>query len=691
MSKFSSFSGAPAGVAAALGVAVVLAIGVYIFQPDAVDTSEPAQVVQQTADGVPDVAAPNAASAPASGEVVQDPADVVPDVAESSEEPEPAPEPAPEAVAEARPPTIDEVRLEADGIFIVAGRAAPDSMVAVMLDGVENTTTRASGQGAFAAITVVTPSTVPQVLTVIQRGPDGDVAGMEEIVLAPMMAAAAPSADDVQVAEADSATDDTSLAETAQAAADAEGAEADTTVSDTTLADTTAAEPEVGEPVDTVVAAVPPAETENAETGVPAGAVTPAPNDSAEAGAGTSGETARAVETGPEVAVNTAEATGAENAPRNASEGSDGTSDTAPDTASGTSAETASGTASDTATETAEVTGSAAQSAPEAEGATQGMAGAAADAGSAAGEQPEVASVAAETTEAMPEVASDNDDATGGTAEIATGTRAADSTPEGASQSAGAEPQIVAESDAPDAQTAAAAEAPSADTQTPAAPAQIASTATDVEKSDTVTTPAQSAIAEASAEGPLAPATPATPAAPTAVAILKSDATGVELVNRPVAQTELNVAIDTIGYAEDGGVQLSGRSTGRSGSVRVYLDNASVIELPVDTRGRWRGDLPDVDTGIYTLRVDEVNPKGEVVSRVETPFKREDPEELAAQSASQSAPVKAITVQTGNTLWAIARERYGEGILYVRVFEANRDSIRDPDLIYPGQVFALPD
>lgn len=49
------------------------------------------------------------------------------------------------------------------------------------------------------------------------------------------------------------------------------------------------------------------------------------------------------------------------------------------------------------------------------------------------------------------------------------------------------------------------------------------------------------------------------------------------------------------------------------------------------------------------------------------------------------------TVQPGNTLWAIARERYGEGILYMQVFEANRDRIRDADLIYPGQVFVLPD
>ena len=49
------------------------------------------------------------------------------------------------------------------------------------------------------------------------------------------------------------------------------------------------------------------------------------------------------------------------------------------------------------------------------------------------------------------------------------------------------------------------------------------------------------------------------------------------------------------------------------------------------------------------------------------------------------------TIQPGNTLWAIAEERYGDGFLYVAVFEANRDRIRNPNLIYPGQVFRIPD
>ncbi|MDB4198481.1 LysM peptidoglycan-binding domain-containing protein [Ascidiaceihabitans sp.] len=176
------------------------------------------------------------------------------------------------------------------------------------------------------------------------------------------------------------------------------------------------------------------------------------------------------------------------------------------------------------------------------------------------------------------------------------------------------------------------------------------------------------------------------------VAILKSDASGVEVINRSSAPELMsNVEIDTISYSEEGDVLLSGRAQSQATSVRVYLDNTVITTLDVDTTGRWRGDLPDVDTGVYILRVDEVDVEGNVTSRVETPFKREAPEVLEAAAGNGDAPVKAITVQTGATLWAIARDRYGDGMLFVRVFEANADSIKDPDLIYPGQVFDLPD
>ncbi|SMP35252.1 LysM peptidoglycan-binding domain-containing protein [Shimia sagamensis] len=61
------------------------------------------------------------------------------------------------------------------------------------------------------------------------------------------------------------------------------------------------------------------------------------------------------------------------------------------------------------------------------------------------------------------------------------------------------------------------------------------------------------------------------------------------------------------------------------------------------------------------------------------------------QTEAAQPPVRIVTVQPGATLWAIARDRYGEGELYLQVFEANKDKIRDPNLIYPGQVFTVPE
>ena len=137
---------------------------------------------------------------------------------------------------------------------------------------------------------------------------------------------------------------------------------------------------------------------------------------------------------------------------------------------------------------------------------------------------------------------------------------------------------------------------------------------------------------------------------------------------------------------------MTGRATGE-GVVQVYVDNQPVTTSRITEGGDWRTDLPEVDTGVYTLRIDEVDAEGEVVSRIETPFKREEPEAVAAVLAEETAEddfkVAVRTVQPGATLWAIAREQFGEGILYVAVYEANKDQIRDPDLIYPGQVFKI--
>ena len=47
-------------------------------------------------------------------------------------------------------------------------------------------------------------------------------------------------------------------------------------------------------------------------------------------------------------------------------------------------------------------------------------------------------------------------------------------------------------------------------------------------------------------------------------------------------------------------------------------------------------------------------------------------------------------MQPGNSLWVIARKAYGDGMHYTAIFGANKEHIRDPNRIYPGQVITLP-
>ena len=66
------------------------------------------------------------------------------------------------------------------------------------------------------------------------------------------------------------------------------------------------------------------------------------------------------------------------------------------------------------------------------------------------------------------------------------------------------------------------------------------------------------------------------------------------------------------------------------------------------------------------------------------------PEPQPVANATSEPAAVSVTVQPGFTLWGIAEGQMGDGILYVQVYEANKDKIRDPDLIYPGQIIAIP-
>jgi nucleoid-associated protein YgaU len=66
--------------------------------------------------------------------------------------------------------------------------------------------------------------------------------------------------------------------------------------------------------------------------------------------------------------------------------------------------------------------------------------------------------------------------------------------------------------------------------------------------------------------------------------------------------------------------------------------------------------------------------------------------QVATAAAAEPQPKQGrIIIQPGNNLWRISRVVYGSGVKYTVIYEANKDHIRDPDLIYPGQIFKTPD
>ena len=301
------------------------------------------------------------------------------------------------------------------------------------------------------------------------------------------------------------------------------------------------------------------------------------------------------------------------------------------------------------------------------------------------------------------------------------------------------------------------------DTETEADTETETETDTEIE---TGTETASTDVASPEAKADKAPAT-----------VILADEDGVRVLQDGApSAAKPAVTIDTISYSSNGDVILGGR--GQAGNfVRIYLDNQFLATSKIAADGYWALELSDIEPGIYTLRVDELNAAGDVVSRAETPFKREAAEELAElmaagaepEESSAGGPSESVaeaevvdaealasvepeaaddpqteevvtqeevnvqaevaelnpqgeqssdggslavegqpadtasvlrtpskkfrvrTVQPGSTLWAIAKESYGAGIEYFKVFEANKERIRDPDLIYPGQVFEIPD
>ncbi len=208
------------------------------------------------------------------------------------------------------------------------------------------------------------------------------------------------------------------------------------------------------------------------------------------------------------------------------------------------------------------------------------------------------------------------------------------------------------------------------------------------------------------------------------VALMTPDKPTVVL-SQPTPAAPDTVAVEAVDVEPSGKVHVSGRA--RPGAaVKLYLNDSFVASATADADGRLAVTINEgVAPGSYHVRLDEVeHGSASVRARAEVPFnvpdtattasvpaqttptdrhenaKASEPQVAAAGAAvvpDQSSPsavvvpkVATITVSRGDSLWRISSHAFGAGTRYAVIYKANRQQIRNPDLIYPGQVLVVP-
>jgi nucleoid-associated protein YgaU len=183
------------------------------------------------------------------------------------------------------------------------------------------------------------------------------------------------------------------------------------------------------------------------------------------------------------------------------------------------------------------------------------------------------------------------------------------------------------------------------------------------------------------------------------------------------------VIVETVEIEKGGKFHVSGQA--RPGAaLRLYLNDSFIASVTAGTDGRFAVTINEgVAPGNYRVRLDETSGNGAVRSRAEVPFtapettasvsvqpstaRRADsgaaqqpqlaaagstavPDSGASASAVVVPKIATTTVTRGDSLWRLSQASYGAGTRYAVIYKANKEQIRNPNLIYPGQVFVMP-
>jgi nucleoid-associated protein YgaU len=140
------------------------------------------------------------------------------------------------------------------------------------------------------------------------------------------------------------------------------------------------------------------------------------------------------------------------------------------------------------------------------------------------------------------------------------------------------------------------------------------------------------------------------------------------------------LAMGTVDYDANGHAIFSG--TAPAGAhIAVSLGSKKIGDVVAGTDGRWQLTAKVPETS-GTLSLDATDKNGAMLPTITAPF--------ALETLPTALAEGHVIIAPGQNLWLIARHVYGRGVLYTLIYDANTGQIHNPNLIFPGQNFTVP-
>lgn len=126
----------------------------------------------------------------------------------------------------------------------------------------------------------------------------------------------------------------------------------------------------------------------------------------------------------------------------------------------------------------------------------------------------------------------------------------------------------------------------------------------------------------------------------------------------------------------------------REGGPNTMFDTNMAVSLEDYTISEDAGDGRDITAAVTLKQYVSCGTKIITIPQPET-----SPEEVTAEEPRETEnppQTSTYTVKKGDCLWNIAKKLLGNGARYTEIYDLNRDKIKNPNLIYPGQVLTIP-